>query len=187
MLDALDRFAQKRLDQQRLGFRRRNAARHQIEFQLLVERAGGGAVTALHVVGENFKLRLVVGLRTLGQKQRLRHHLGVGLLRAVAHDDAALEHAVGLAVEHGLEHLAALAAARDVVGDERRIGVLAVLDQRSAADAGHGVLAVEVQEDLVAHHRAADREGKRVEARARRRPPPRASRRAARRRLRRRS
>ena len=157
MLDAFDRLAEERLDQQRLGFRRRNAARHQIELQLLVERAGGGAMAALHVVGKNLKLRLVVGLGAIGQQQRLGHHLGVGLLRAVAHDDAALEHAVGLVVEHRLEHLAALAAARDVIGDERRVGVLAALEQGRAADAGDGVLAVEVQEHLIAHHRAADR------------------------------
>ena len=60
----------------------RNAARHQIEFQLVVERAGGGAVAALHVVGKDLELRLVVGFGALGQKQRPRHHLGVGLLRA---------------------------------------------------------------------------------------------------------
>ena len=81
MLDAFDRLAEESLDQQRLGFGCRNAARHQIEFQLVVERAGGRAVAALHVVGEDLELRLVVGLGALGQQQRLRHHLGVGLLR----------------------------------------------------------------------------------------------------------
>ena len=44
MLDALDRLADKRLHQQRLGFLLRNAARHQIEPQILVEGAGGRAV-----------------------------------------------------------------------------------------------------------------------------------------------
>ena len=62
----------------------RNAARHQIEQQVLVERARGRAVAALHVVGEDLQLRLVVGLGLLGQQQRLRHHLGVGLLRVAA-------------------------------------------------------------------------------------------------------
>ena len=80
------------------------------------------------------KFRLVVGLGLLGQEQRPRHHLGVGLLRARPHDDAALEHAVRLVVEHRLEHFAALAAARDVVGNQRRVGVLAALEQRRAAE-----------------------------------------------------
>src|SRR4029434_11037725 len=61
MFDALDRFAEEGLNQQALGFRRRDAARHQVEFELLVERASGGAVAALHVVGEDFELRLFVG------------------------------------------------------------------------------------------------------------------------------
>ena len=62
VLDALDRLADEGLDQQRLGLLRRDAARHQVEQQILVELARGRAVAALHVVGENFELRLVVGL-----------------------------------------------------------------------------------------------------------------------------
>ena len=58
-----------------------NAARHQIKFQILVERARGRAVAALHVVGKNFQFRLVVGLGVLRQQQRAHHHARVGLLR----------------------------------------------------------------------------------------------------------
>ncbi len=68
VLDAFDRLAEKSLDQQRFGFRRRNAARHQIEFELVVERAGGGAVAALDIVGENLQLGLVVRLGAVGQQ-----------------------------------------------------------------------------------------------------------------------
>ena len=35
----------------------------------------------------------------VGEEERLRHHLGVGLLRAGVDDDLALEGAVGLAVD----------------------------------------------------------------------------------------
>ena len=165
MLDALDRLADEGLDQQRLGLLGRNAARHEIEQQVLVERARGRAVAALHVVGEDFELRLVVGLGRLREQQRVRHHLGVGLLRLRAHDDLALEDAAALAVEHRLEHFAALAAAGRMVGDQRGVDVLAALEQGRAADAGDRALAVEAQEQLVAHHRAAGRERERVEAR----------------------
>ena len=75
MLDAVDRLADEGLDQQRLGLLGRNAARHQIELQVLVERAGGRAVAALHVVGEDLQLRLAVGLGLVRQQQRVRHHL----------------------------------------------------------------------------------------------------------------
>ena len=74
---------------------------------------------------------------------------------------------MGLVVEHRFEHFAALAIARDVVGDQRGVGVLAALEQRRAADAGDGALAVEFQEQLIAHHGAAGGEGERVEARMR--------------------
>ena len=162
MLDALDRLADEGLDQQRLGLRAGNAARAQIEQQVLVELAGGRAVAALHVVGEDFQLRLVVGLGLLGQHQRVRGHLGVGLLRARPHDDLALEHAAALVVEHGLEHLAALAADRRVIDHHRGVGVLACpCSKRRAADVRDRPLAAEAQEQLVARHRAAGGEERR--------------------------
>ena len=125
MRDLLDRLADEGLDQQRFGFLLRNAARHQIELQAWIERAGGGAVAADHVVGEDFQLRLVVGFGLVRQQQRARHHLGVGLLRVRLDDDLALEHAVAFAVEHRLELLAALAAAGGVVDHQRVVDVLA--------------------------------------------------------------
>ena len=111
VFDRLDRFADERLDHQRLGLLLRDAARLQIEQQIVVERARGRAVPAQHVVGEDFQLRLVVGLGLLREQQRMRRHLGIGLLRVRPHDDLALEHAAALAVEHRLEQFAALAAA----------------------------------------------------------------------------
>src|SRR5581483_9567900 len=67
VLDTLDRLAEERLDQQRLGFRGRNAARHQVELELLVEGAGGSAVAALDVVGKDLEFRLVVGFGAIGE------------------------------------------------------------------------------------------------------------------------
>ena len=84
VLDALDRLADEGLDQQRLGFLGRNAARLEVEQQILVEIARGRAVAALHVVGEDLQFRLVVGLGRVRQQQRVRRHLGVGLLRVPA-------------------------------------------------------------------------------------------------------
>ncbi len=45
------------------------AARHQVEQQVLVEGAAGGAVAAEHVVGEDLQLRLVVELGVVGEQQ----------------------------------------------------------------------------------------------------------------------
>ena len=167
MLDAFDRLADERLDQQRLGFGVRNAARLEIEQQVLVEIARGRAVAALHVVGVDFELRLVVGLGVFRQQQRVRRHLGVGLLRVRPHDDLALEHAAALVVEHGLEHFAALAVRHRVIHHQRRVGMLAALEQARAADVGDRALPAEAQEQLVARDRAADVEHEGVEARMR--------------------
>ena len=105
--DLFDRFAHESLDQQRLGLLLGQAARPQIEQQAVVERAGGGAVAAGDVVGEDLELGLVVGLGFVREQQRPRHHLAVGLLRIGTHDDAALEHRMGAIVDHGAEHFAA--------------------------------------------------------------------------------
>ncbi len=51
-----------------------------------------------------------------------------------------------------------------MIRDQRGVGMLALLQQRGAADAGDGFHAVEAKEHLVAHHRAAGGEGKSVEA-----------------------
>src|ERR1700680_4622179 len=61
MRHLLDCFADESLDQQCFGFLLVDAARHQIELEPVIERAGGGAMAADHVVGEDFELRLVVG------------------------------------------------------------------------------------------------------------------------------
>ena len=81
MRDLLDRLADEGLRSAAPRLPSRNAARHQIEQQIVIERAGGRAMAADHVVGEDFELRLVVGLGLVRQQQRMRHHLGVGLLR----------------------------------------------------------------------------------------------------------
>ena len=115
MGDLLDRFADEGLDQQSFGFLFVDAARHQIKFEARIERAGGGAVAADHIVGEYFQLRLVVGFSFVGEQQRTCHHLCVGLLRVLLDDDLALEHPVTLVVEHRPELLATFAMAGGVL------------------------------------------------------------------------
>ena len=128
MLDPLHRLADEGLDQKRLRLLRRDAARLEVEQQILVERARGRAVTALHVVGKNFELRLVVGLCLVREQQRVGRHLGIGLLRVRPHGDLALEDVAGFLVEHRFEHLAAGAVRHGVVHDQRGVGVLSPLE-----------------------------------------------------------
>src|SRR5512147_389362 len=58
VLDALDRLADKGLDQQSAGLILGNAAGFEVEQQILVDLARGRAVAAHHVVGEYLKLGL---------------------------------------------------------------------------------------------------------------------------------
>jgi len=67
LLRALDGVADERRHQQGFRFDLGNAARHQIEFEIVVERARRRAVAALHIVGENLQLRLLVRFRVARQ------------------------------------------------------------------------------------------------------------------------
>ena len=113
--DLLDGLTDEGLDQQRLGLLFGQAARLQVEQQAVIERAGGGAMAAGDVVGKDLELRLVVGFRFVGQQERPRHHLAVGLLRVGTHDDAALEHRMGAVIDHSAKDFPARAARHGMV------------------------------------------------------------------------
>ena len=56
------------------------------------------------------------------------------------HDDLALKHAATFLIEHGFEHFAAGASPRDVLGDQRGIGVLPTPHQTGTANARNRLL-----------------------------------------------
>src|SRR5512135_1685778 len=118
VLDALERLADKGLDQQCPGLILGDAAGLEIEQQLLVDLTRGRAMAADHVVGENLKLGFRVELRRLREQQRLRHLLAVGLLRIGRDDDLALENTARLAVENRLEQLAAGATRHGMLDEQ---------------------------------------------------------------------
>ena len=66
------------------GFLFWDAARCEIEQEIIIQGAGRSAVSALHVVRKDFELRLVVGLGRVRKQERMRGHFGIGLLRAAA-------------------------------------------------------------------------------------------------------
>src|SRR5262249_936017 len=67
LLNSLKSLPDEGRDQQRLGFLLRQAARFNVKQEILVERARGRTVPALHVISEDLQLRLVVRLGPLGQ------------------------------------------------------------------------------------------------------------------------
>src|SRR6478672_628933 len=158
MLEALDRLADKGLDQQGAGLVLGNAAGLEVEKQILVDLARGRAVAAHHVIGEDLKLRLRVELSRLGEQQRLRHLLAVGLLRAGRDDNLALEHAARLVVEHGLEQLAARAARNAMLDEQSRVAMLMAAHQKRSRHVEGRSLAGKGGIDLAAGERSSGRE-----------------------------
>src|SRR5712691_4481981 len=135
------------------SLRARNAARKTIEQKVRVERAGRGAVAALHVVGEDFQFGLVVGLGAIAQQERMRRHPGVGLLRPAEHDDLALKDAAAGAVERRFIEFAARAAGRRVIDDDGRVGVLAAAQEIGGGEICLGALAGKTLENAEARER----------------------------------
>ena len=113
--DVAQHLGGKGMEQQVAGLVARQAARLQVEQRVFVELADGGAVGALHVVGEDLELRVGVDLRVVREQQRPIGLLGVGLLRVGTHEDAAVEHRLRLAGQDALVELVAGAVRRGVV------------------------------------------------------------------------
>src|SRR6266576_3660582 len=79
------------------------AAAAEVVERRFVERADGGAVRALHVVGVDLELGLAVGPGLGREQQIVVGLLGVGALRARPHDDSAVEDAVRLLAQQAVE------------------------------------------------------------------------------------
>ena len=86
-----------------------------------------------NIVGEDFKLRLIVHRGHVGQKHGSAEHLTVGLLRARRDMDFSLEYACGFFVENIFEGLAANASLRGVLDVQGRIGMFAATKKGNSA------------------------------------------------------
>jgi len=87
-----------------------------------------GAVRALHVVGEDLELRLRVHVRAPREQQVPALLCRVGELGALAHEDAAVEHRMGLAAHDALVQLPARPVRPRMVDEAVRVGELARVD-----------------------------------------------------------
>ena len=133
-LHAVQAFAGERHQQQPARGHFVDSARAQIEQRIFFHLADGRAVRALHVVGVNFELRLGVDLRVIGKQQVAVGLLGVGFLRVLVHDDAAVKHAVRVAVEDAVVELAAAAMRAGVFDEHVVVEVLAAIADEQAID-----------------------------------------------------
>ena len=87
-------------------------------------------MAALHVIGKNLKLGLVVHRRAIVQQNGAAHHLAIGFLRMRTDNDFALENAGRLIIQHMGEMLATDAFGNRVVDHQSRIDMLPVFEQR---------------------------------------------------------
>ena len=146
------------MDEEAPGLGEADAAGAHVEQHALVELADRRAVLALHVVGEDLELGLRVDERLLREEEVLVLLDGVGLLRAGADDDAAVEDRAGAAVEHALVELAARAVRLRVVDGRVVVHVLLARDLVEAEERAVGAFAAEADAQVVPREAGAERD-----------------------------
>src|SRR5579863_2480790 len=143
--------------QQKLA--RRNlvdAPRLQVEQSVFFNLADGRAVGALHVVGVDFQLRLGVDLRIVGKQKITVGLLGVGLLRVLVYHDAAVENAVGMAVQDSVVELAAAAVRAGMLHVHVIVEMLMAIADKQAIDQALSTFAGQHRVHVVADQSAAE-------------------------------
>ena len=135
-----------------------DAAGAQVEQRVLLDLADGGAVRALHVVGVDLQLRLGVDLRVVGKQQVAVGLLGVGLLRVLVHDDAAVKDAVRLAIENPVVELPAAAVRAGMLHQHVVVQVLAAIADEETVDQALSPFACQHRVHVVAHQRPAQQQ-----------------------------
>ena len=122
---------------------------------------------ALHVVGKNLELRLRVHLCFVRQQQVLVRLLRVGQLRAVAHEDLAVEDRPRLAVENALVKLMTGAVRLPVIDHRMRVGVLVAVNHVKSINPAFRPFMIHHNVDGVARKRGAQIDCRRVVTRVR--------------------
>ena len=110
-------------------------------------------MSALHVVGVDFQLRLRVDRRALGEQQVLVALDGVRLLRLGTDDDAPVEDALALAVEDPFVKFVAVRVRPGVIERSVVVDVLPAACDVEAVQRALGALAIEDHLNLVARQR----------------------------------
>ena len=155
VLDSIDRFPSKSLEQHRPRVAHRDAARLQIKDLFGIQRSDRRSVSAYDVVGENLQLRLLVHLRPRRQENSLGLHRPIGLLRRVLDDDLSLKHADCIVVDDRAIEFAAHPAGRGMNDLKRRIGEARAVDERKPSKRCLGPLSAHPDKNLPSRQLAA--------------------------------
>ena len=158
-------LGKERPHQQPAGGVGRDAPRAQVEEGVAVYVARGRAVAALHVVGIDFEHGFGVDLRPAGEQERAVELVAVGFLRALAHDDMALEDAPRLPADGALVNLPAGRGRRAVLDAARMVGKLPAGDGVGPLEGEFRALAQDFGLDLVAREPRAEGEDRALQHR----------------------
>ena len=112
---------------------------------------------AADVIGPDLQLRLGVDYGVVGKNQVLIGLLGIGLLRVLADDDAAVEDGGRLAVENALVDLMTIGVRLGVVDDGVIVDVLRAAGDIEAVDSGLRAFG-KYRADVVADELASERD-----------------------------
>ncbi len=159
VLDRVEHLLEEAAHQHAFGLGLGDAAAHQVEHRVLVERTDSGAVAADHVVGEDFELGLRQDFGFVRQHQALHHQLGVGLLRVSGNHDLALERRFGAATCHLLEQRLAGAVGHRMRQLQRHVRVLTLDGEVQSGEVAMRALAFEAREEVHPAQRRADVNG----------------------------
>src|SRR5262245_21881057 len=105
---------------------------------------------AFHVIGVNLQLRLGVNGGGVGKEQVLIGLLGIGLLRFLLDQDAAVEDAFGAVIQNAIVILVAVAIRAGMLNEHVMIGELIILGQIQAIQNTLNALARQDGVDVVA-------------------------------------
>src|SRR5215471_2999923 len=111
-----------------------DSAGAQIEERVLFNLADGRSMRTLYVVGIDLQLRLGVDLCVVREQQVAIRLLGVGLLRIFVNDDAAVKHAMRVAVEDAVIKLAAATVWAGMLYQHVIVQVLLAIPDKEAID-----------------------------------------------------
>src|SRR6185503_7030251 len=124
----LDHFFRKAVSQHVASQRGVDAAALQIEKLVLIELSDRRSMCALDVIRKDFKLRLGIDARFRRKQEILVGLLRVGLLRAMSHENLAVENRSRFAVENALVKLMTGAPRLAMIDDRVRVRVLIAVD-----------------------------------------------------------
>lgn len=148
--DTVEDVACKCRNEHPLGGVMTDSARSQIEERLLIELANRCTMGAFNVVRIDLELGLGVDACLLGKDKIAIGLFGIGFLGVLSHEDLAIEHAFGVAIEDPIVVLVAVAKGFGMIDEGMMIDMLAAMHKIESVHGTLGVFGAENRLNVVA-------------------------------------